>query len=329
MSGVIAELVPLTVLDDCVDALAGGIDGTFAAGSLSGQLSLLDSNGLLGTSTTDPSGILSLAWSPDGTKLIAGYESGCVEVRGRTGHADSSWHLGSNAESVIWIDDRHAAVAAGRTVAFLDLAGEIDTIEIPTHVTALVAEGEAIFAAGNGGVWAWSSRTHHEVLRLEQRAPVLSLAVSRGGNFVATGDYARSVHLWDLARGDERHSAGYEIKVERLAFVGGAPNLVIANWGELTVWSLADDTPLAERSPRRVLGHTHRITALVAHEEGLVVSGAADGSVCVWDFDCANSVVVAAMAPSEIRALAWARAGDAVYVAAIDGSVSLLSLPCG
>ncbi len=146
--------------------------------------------------------------------------------------------------------------------------------------------------------WEWehlARRVDARELILAHGAEVRAVALAPDGERLATADAEGIVRVWAGTREVARHACG----VELLALAQDAQRLV-AGAADGTVHVLG-----ADATPRAVLaGHAGPVRALALGPDGLVVSGAHDGTVRAWDASGASRVVATRARPIEAVALA-------------------------
>lgn len=154
-----------------------------------------------------------------------------------------------------------------------------------------------------------SSRTSHRGTNLEAprlvlsgcavdgaSSPVVSVATSPGGNFVATASLGGGVRLFDSRTGvmlgaytrECRAKASSSRRVLQGA-VGvwfgpcGMPLVAAFTDGSLAAWRINCDESRHLRSPVELLGHTHRVTAACFADSNVLCTASADSTARVWN----------------------------------------------
>jgi hypothetical protein len=131
-------------------------------------------------------------------------------------------------------------------------------------------------------------------LDTEQGAILASAALSPSEEWLATGDWQRSVRLWkvaDLVEGGggtvtaprmvfAPRIGTHDAWVEALAFVDDQRLLSGAWDGTVLDWDLANP----ERAPRALCGHSGSVMSLAVHRHRTcALSAASDGNLVLWD----------------------------------------------
>lgn len=311
----------LATLGDYVTSVEASAAGRWAAGSLAGDAVIGRGGEVVAHLDGHPLGVLATSWSPDGERLMVGGQDGVARWWSAAGEAVGRPLVTGGWVSVAhWRGGDRVALATGREVVIADSAGRpVARHLLPAIVTDLVWAGpDRLGAAAYGGVW-WFDPDGGIESRLERQGAILRLALSPDGRWLAAGQQEKVVCLWDLETGREQQTTGYDLKVEHLAWDPTGGHLAVGQYGEITVWDFTQDHRGAP--PRHLVGHTHRVTALRPGPGGLVASGAADGSVCVWRLTDDRPLVAAAHLGEEVSCLAWPPDGDGVLAGTADGGV--------
>ncbi|WP_052890868.1 WD40 repeat domain-containing serine/threonine protein kinase [Thermogemmatispora carboxidivorans] len=153
------------------------------------------------------------------------------------------------------------------------------------------------------------------------QAPVRALAFSSDGQYLASGDLAHAVHVWEplsgelLLRYDDHRAA-----ITSLAWLPGTGVLASSSEdGTVQVWDVARQ--------RRLLvyrGHRGAVRAVKGSAIGVFASGGVDGSVQVWDASTgARSLLLLDRSRVPINALSWSPATTTLASADEQGNVLL------
>ena len=214
-------------LDDYVHVLEVYRDrGQAVVGSLGGDAVLIDTDD--GSATAlgrHEMGVLSAAWSSDGSRVAVGGQDGYVRIYDRTGAAQGAVAASAWATALAWSPTAPVlAIGAGRRLLITDQDGALlhDFDDQPSTVTAVAwsTDGTRVGAAAYGGI-GW-----HDVVgrrtgrrrRFEWKGSMLSLVMSPDGAWACAGAQDATVQLWRLWSGRDLSMSGYPSKIERLQF---------------------------------------------------------------------------------------------------------------
>ncbi|CAE6519465.1 unnamed protein product [Rhizoctonia solani] len=226
------------------------------------------------------SGVLSIAYSPDGTRVAVGCENGTISI----------------------CDSRNGSVLAG------PLTGHTSWVRCvvfsPDGTRLLSSSSDRTIRMwnaldGNPTPAPFEGHTH----------PVRSVAFSSDGNRVVSGSWDDTIRIWDATNGQSitEPLEGHEHGVNCVAFQ--PHSMLVASGGNdhtVRLWDMANDT----LSTTKVLeGHTNSIMSVAFTPDGArLVSGAVDSTICVWNVsdgtltsrflqDCVHHIYSIAVSP--------------------------------
>lgn len=191
------------------------------------------------------------------------------------------------------------------------------------HVTALALSPDGQWLASAGGfvestVRLWNATNGQAVARLEgHRTYVRTLVFWPHGRTLASGSGDQTIHLWDLG----------PLLARPNSLTPDSPSGPRILAGAGTDWVL---------SPRTTLrGHRLEVWSLaLAPDRTILVSGAKDGQICVWDTQAPQRRKLPITLPAQVEAWTFTPAGDAIltldqagHVVRWSGSTFELSLP--
>ena len=209
---------------------------------------------------TDPGNrnlpLLSLAYSPDGRRIIAGY--GSVDYTVVNGHA-RLWDAATGQE----LGDRIPGHAGGvRSVAFSPDGREV-----------------ALASVGLVEVWGLDTRQPIPALR-GHTGHVHAVAFSPDGRYLASGGTDRTIRLWDRATGNAVQAFyGHENFIHGLAFRHDGRWLISASGDKsLKLWEVASGRLLTTFH-----GHLDHVGCVAFSPDGrYFASGGADRALKLW-----------------------------------------------
>ena len=235
----------VSVLEVCRDR------GLAVVGSLGGDAALVDvEDGSAAALRRHEMGVLSAAWSSDGSRVAVGGQDGCVRIYDHTGAARGVVDASGWVTALAWSSAAPVlAVGAGRRLLISDHDGALlyDCDDQPSTVTAVAwsTDGSRVGATAYGGV-GW-----HDVVgpragrrrRFDWKGSLLSLATSPDGAWACAGDQDATVQLWRLWSGRDLSMSGYPSKIERIGFRHDGRWLAVACLDEITVWDFGGKGP--------------------------------------------------------------------------------------
>ena len=278
-------------VDDYVQVLEVCRDrGLAVVGSLGGEAALIDvDDGSATALARHEMGVLSAAWSSDGSRVAVGGQDGCVRIYDHTGAAQGVVDASAWVTAMAWSPNAPVlAIGAGRHLLITDQDGAVlhDFDDQPSTVTAVAwsADGSRVGATAYGGI-GW-----HDVVgkrtgrrrRFDWKGSLLSLAMSPDGAWACAGAQDATVHLWRLWSGKDLSMSGYPSKIERIGFRHDGRWLAVACLAELTVWDFGGKGP-AGTEPAGASGHDKHIEDVAWDPSGsFVATGGGDCRTIVW-----------------------------------------------
>lgn len=204
-----------------------------------------------------PSGVTSLAFSPDGGLIVSGNYDGILRA----------WDA-----------------STGR------LIGELKVHEGGVDSLAMMADAQVVYSGGHDKTLQMSNI--FAGVRMASvgpfPSPVLGLAVTPDGRHGVSASWGNVVRLWDFAKGKSIHELhGHDEQFRCAAISCDGRVAVTASESHKTsefpirVWDFRSGQGL-----RRLTGHTAEIKSLNLSADGrLAVSSSRDGSIRIWDLE--------------------------------------------
>jgi RNA polymerase sigma factor (sigma-70 family) len=208
-------------------------------------------------------GVRSIAFAPDGKRLVSGSHDGTVRV----------WEVSTGKELL-----RIAVPVRGRPT---DPKG-LDVDRGGVYCVAFSRDGKAV-ASGDydGTIYLWDAGTGRRLHTLTGHGREVSgLAFSPDGKALASASWDNSLRLWDVASGKGLHDFRSHAGVVNAVAVGPDGRLAATAGGDRTVrlWS-----PATGRELRVLRGHTAWMYAVAVSADGKVASCGDDRTVRLWD----------------------------------------------
>jgi len=199
--------------------------------------------------------IKSLAWSPDGTRLVSGSE---------------------DKTAIIWNTATWEPVAT--------MAG--------AHVRAIQAvaftpDGKHILTAGDRTIVQWTPEGIREKVIGSAIIDIWSIGVSKDGRYVAAGTYENKVYLWDMEANTHRTLLGHRKSVLAVAFAHNDSLLVSGSLDEtINLWGIPGGKVLKTWN-----GYDGNIYCLAfAGNRDLFASATRDNVIRLWKTDKDKSI---------------------------------------
>ena len=281
-----------------VHSVSFSLQGTLAAGLRGGRIELweVETGERIGTLRHGGWGGLTVAFSPDGTRLGSRWRQEIKLWDVAAGRLDGTWEVPTDVhwygagQSVAFSPDGSTLVSGFQdgTVRLWEVANqtEVVTLEGHTHWVISVSfspDGALLASAGGRDdrtVRLWDAATQAEIATLRGHiGEVSSVAFSSpDGATLASGSADGTVRLWNVATGGEmatleEHGDG----IRSVAFSRDGATLASA---------AADGTVLvrevATGNTRGLSGHAS-LSSMALSRDGVLASGYPDGTIRLWD----------------------------------------------
>jgi WD40 repeat protein len=280
-------------------------------------------------------GVWTVAWSPDGGRLLTGAED-------RTARVWDAWHgrqlavLQGHHEGLLdvaWSPDgrRVATVARDRTLRLWAAADGAPLLTVP-HETRLRAlawspDGSTIACAGEDGTVSLRDAGDGGLLGVLRGHDnwVRALAWSPDGSLLATGSDDRAVRVWDPAAGAVRQVVrGHAGGIRSVAWAADGRLATASVDGTARVWG-------PQRGEVVVLRGHEDVVRRVAWEPGgrRLATASEDRTVRLWDPWRGTCLMVLRGHESAVRGVDWLPAGRLLATASEDRTFRLWEVDRG
>jgi WD40 repeat protein len=325
-------------LSEYVTALDWSIDGTLAASSAGGEVTLWQKDNLISLLSASEQSIDCLAFSFDSKFLAAGGQDGKVRI----------WKVRDTPELITtlenapkWIDkigwspiSNRLAFSLGRYVQIWDVETQTVEATLP-FVNSSVLDlswrpgGEHLAIAGNGGIKVWDTNNwDEEPYSLETPAASIKIAWSCDGKYLASGNLDNTITVleWDIFI--PWVMRGFPGKVSNLAWSRSIddkdPLLAASSIEGIAVWT--KQVRDSDGWDGNVLSlHEEKIKALAFQPNSLLLASAAeDGWLCLWS-KAKQVRQLLKGAPNGFSCLAWQKEGQQLAAGGQDGELIIWS----
>jgi WD40 repeat protein/tRNA A-37 threonylcarbamoyl transferase component Bud32 len=287
--------------------------------------------------------VRSVAWSPDGSKIVSASDDKTAQVWGAatgdhlftySGHAD-------RVNAVAWSPDGKLIASAGSdsTVQVWEADAGIYLFTYSGHsdrvnAVAWSPDGNLIASGGDDKtVQVWEAATGHHLFTYRSHSDwVRALAWSPDGKRIASGGDDSTVHVWEatIRRNLFLGKNVYRSHSERIRALAWSPDsrLIASASDDKTVhvWKLASRKPtLIYRD------HADGLHAVAWSADGKYIASAAgssidyyaDNSVRIWDAASGSTIYILRSHVDYVLALEWSPDGEQIASASSDHSVSV------
>jgi WD40 repeat protein len=273
-------------------------------------------------------GVLSVAWSPDGTRLATAgwdmtarvWDAAGREVLALRGHT-------SGIQAVAWSPDgrRLATASVDGTARVWEASDGHELVPLRGHVAPVLSvdwspDGLRLVTGGlDGAVKVWDAAGREIGSVPAHDGVVHSVAWSPDGKWLATGGRDKAARVWEAAtRRPIRALEGHTGEVWSVAWSPDGTRLASASDdATVKVWDAAAGKELLE-----LKGHTSRVMSVVWSRDGTrLATGSRDGTAKVWDAATGREALAFKGHVYAVNSVAWFPDGKGLATGSEDGTV--------
>jgi len=288
----------------------------------------------------DTVGVYSLAFSPDGKTLAAGFVGGEIGLWDvTTGHRTSSLAENtaddfSNVNSLAFSPDGKmlASASADRTIRLWDVTSRRCLRTLAGHTSYVFdvkfsPDGMTLASASHDTtIKLWAVASGKLVRTLSGHATYVgAIAFSPDGKLLASGAADGTVKLWDVATGDNFRTLVYGDRVDSVVYSPDGKLLAAGSGSSITLWNAATRAVV-----RTIAGHNSLTTRIAFSPDGkLLAAPWRDNNIKLWrvadggdvaTLECGARLVSSVMFSPDGKTVASASGGR------VNGTVQLWDL---
>jgi WD40 repeat protein len=285
----------ITVLDDhksTVETLAFTPDRRFLASGGGNQdpkirIWNLRTNKKIHTLRGHQTRVLTLAIAPDGQTLTSGSNDSMLNI----------WNL-------------HTGTL---THTFMEPTTNILSLAISPN-------GRVFVSGGLEGLKLWDLPKQRPLRDLLRYEIIYSVAISADGQFLASGDQAGVVRIWDFNRGELLQTLnGHTEPVSAIVFTPDSQTLVSGSYDTtIKLWNVQTGELL-----NTLLGHPSQVNALAINPKIPVLASAGHDGIRIWDLESRQLMSQFPAHSDWVRSLAFSQDGEWLASGGFDALIKI------
>jgi WD40 repeat protein len=281
--------------------------------------------------------VTALAYSPDGSKVAAGYQDGAIRLWDLASHhliSVTTW--GAEPLTLAFTSGgRSLRVADATAVGTWNLATQPRVAALPLagvsggKTVALSPDGQAVATGGtDGNVRLWDGATRQEIgaPMSSDAQPVDAVAFSPDGTLVAAASSDGNLQLWNASTEQEAGTAMLSGTAEIDALAFSADGKLLATGGQdgaVRLWNISTQAQLGA-----TMATGDAVGALTFGAGGSTLATAeSDDTTELWNVATQTQTGAALIAPGSagVSSLAFSRSTDALATGNSNGTIQLWS----
>ncbi|KAG9044890.1 hypothetical protein FS842_001360 [Serendipita sp. 407] len=238
-------------------------------------------------------GVWSLAFSPDGSKLVSGSSDNTIRI----------WNLQTRS---------HMITLEGHTHTVLSVAFSLDNQKV-------------VSGSHDKTVRVWNVKKGEEEQKQIYNSSVMSATFSSKSSKIACGCSDSTIHVWDLEGGEVAILEGHTDAVLSVAF-SPDDQKVVSGSRDTTVrlWNLE-----AGREERRIVGHMDSVAAVTFRGGNNVLSVSYDDTYRIWSVQTGEERAIWDVFNGGVCSIALSSDNQSMVVGLEDSTIRVLNVETG
>ncbi len=276
--------------------------------------------------------VRSVAWSPDGKRILSGSNDNTLKVWDAETGQELLSLKGHTAfvTSVAWSPDGKRIVSGSwdNMLKIWDVNKKREISSLKGHTLFVISvawspDGKRIVSgSADGTMKVWDAEKGQEVLSLKgHTAQVTSVAWSPVGKRFLSGSEDGTVKIWDADKGLEVPSLkGRSVGVSSVAWSPDGKRFLSGSLdGMLKVWDADNGHEVLS-----LKGHTFPVSSVAWSPDGKrILSGSWDNTLKVWDADKGQELLSLKGHTGPVVSVAWSPDGKRILSGSLDGTLKV------